>query len=194
MATRIEADPFIVGLRLDQVESAPFAVYGNGNVILIISGIGKTNAAVATAYLILKYAPVKVYNLGAAGATGDGARLGEIFHITHVLESDRPKIIGRKRRYIKPGVLEGFNDAALSTQDRPIVSADERDALAPHAALVDMEGAAVVQTCRMFNIKCYLFKIVSDTADHESDTDIVRNIMQVRQSLFDFFIETVAPR
>ena len=57
-----------------------------------------------------------------------------------------------------------------------------------------MEGAAVVQTCRMFNIKCYLFKIVSDTADHESDTDIVRNIMQVRQSLFDFFIETVAPR
>ena len=127
MATRIEADPFIVGLRLDQVESAPFAVYGNGNVILIISGIGKTNAAVATAYLILKYAPVKD-TTSAPPATGDSARLGEIFHITHVLESDRPKIIGRKRRYIKPGVLEGFNDAALSTQDRPIVSADERDA------------------------------------------------------------------
>jgi len=90
--------------------------------------------------------------------------------------------------------LDGFAVAALATQDRPLRDLDERGKVAIHAQLADMEGAAVVQTCRRFHVKCFLFKFVSDTPDHRQSDEIVKNIELYRDAHSRFFKDSVLPR
>ncbi len=101
--------------------------------------------------------------------------------------------MNRSQRSSAPDTLEGFRMASLATLDRPLVSAAERASVAARADLVDMEGAAVLQACRMFGARCYIFKMVSDTPEHQSDTEIVENIRSLAGPLADFFVERVIP-
>ncbi len=190
MATMLEAHPFIVRLSLKEYEKKPFEICGNEDVVLIISGIGKANAAMACSYLLLRYAPDCVCNLGAAGATDRSVSLKGICQISKIIEPDRPVLgSGIFHEHI-PNLLEGFSFASLATQDKPAVTSAERGQLALKAQLADMEGASAVQTCRRFGTDCYVFKFVSDTPD---DHCIVKNIRQYRDDFCLFFCESVLP-
>ena len=193
MATILEAKPFVLGLSLRQTRKTPFRLFQNDGILLIISGIGKANAAMATAYICLKYKPSCICNLGAAGATHSGYDLGEICHIQKIVEPDRPDLETGKPCVHKPDLLAGFNTTILATSDRAVLDPKERKAMSITADLIDMEGASVVQACRMFQIKCYLFKFVSDTPDHTLDQDIVDHIRRYRQRFYDFFTDSVRP-
>lgn len=193
MATYLEAQPFVKGLGLKRIEKRPFRVYSNGSLFLVLSGIGKANAAVATAYVIWKFSCRRIINAGAAGSTGRDCDVGDIYHIDKVIEYDRPKMpFGGKRIFI-PDLLPGFHSATLATQDRPVIALSRRREIAPFAELVDMEGASVVYASRLFQARCYLFKIVSDTVEHESGVDILLNIKRSRKRLFEFFRKEVFP-
>jgi len=119
MATLLEAKPFVLGMSLKQTRNAPFRVFQNDNVLLIISGIGKANAAMATAYCCQKYTPACICNLGAAGAAGVGHSLGEIFHIDEIIEYDRPELKSGKPYIHKPDTIDGFRTAKLATSAAP---------------------------------------------------------------------------
>lgn len=190
MATLLEAEPFIAGLSLKAYEKEPFEIYGNENVVLMISGIGKANAAMSCAYLLLRYTPVCVCNLGAAGAADSSLPLKSIYHISKIIEADRPVLGSGIPHKHFPDILEGFPLASLGTQDRPAVSPAERGHLALNAQLADMEAASAVQTCRRFGTDCYVFKFVSDTPDNHC---IVKNIRQYRDEFCLFFCESVLP-
>jgi adenosylhomocysteine nucleosidase len=193
MATMLEAKPFVLGMSLTQSRKKPFAVFENDNVFLIISGIGKANAAMATGYLCYKCHPARVYNLGAAGATDFSHALGENFHITEIIEYDRHELT-TKRPYIHhPDILNGFQTARLSTSDMAVLDPDDRKKISMNADLIDMEGASVAQACRKFDTKCFMFKFVSDTPDHAKDKDIVENIRRHRSFFYEFFIRSVMP-
>ena len=189
MATMLEAEPFLQALGLERLQGAPFPVYGNDSLVLVISGIGKANAAMAALFIIIKYNVSIVYNLGAAGALRPGMSVGDIVQVELVIEPDRPRIAGRKIRVYALDTLPDFKNARLATQDRPAVLAEERSALAADADLVDMEGASVLQACRRAGVRCHLFKIVSDTAEHSRDEDIIENIRKVRDTLCEFFMK-----
>jgi len=189
MATRLEASPFIDSGMFVCIEEKPLPVYKHESVYLILSGIGKGSAAIAATYLILKYQPEIMFNIGAAGSTTEDFKLGDILHVDSVIDYDRPKLIGSKPRYLKPEVLEGYRTAILATQDVAVVSAEERDKVGKLASLVDMEGAAFVQACRTFKVKNYLFKIVTDTPAHTVDNQIIENIKNTRDLLYRFFVE-----
>ncbi len=190
MATELEAAPFIREIPLVMGESDPFRVYGNRRFRLIISGIGKANAAMASAYLIRAFQPEFVVNLGASGATGIGPELGQCYHITKVIEPDRPDLRTDVPHEHVPDILAGFPVATLATQDRPVRRAAERRKLAARAELVDMEGASVVQACAAFHVKCFLFKFVSDTP---KQSDVVRNIQEHRDAFYRFFARSALP-
>ncbi|RZB37910.1 MAG: adenosylhomocysteine nucleosidase [Desulfobacteraceae bacterium Eth-SRB2] len=193
MATMLEAKPFVLGMSLKQSRKKPFALFENDNVFLIISGIGKANAAMATGYLCYKCHPARVYNLGAAGATDFSHALGENFHIIEIIEYDRHKLT-TKRPYIHhPDILNGFQTARLSTSDMAVLAPDDRKKISMNADLIDMEGASVAQACRKFDTKCFMFKFVSDTPDHAKDEDIVENIRRHRSFFYEFFIRSVQP-
>jgi len=191
MATLLEAKPFIGGLSLARLDSKPFPIYRNKNHILIISGIGKANAAMACTYSCLKFNPFCIINLGAAGATGDRYTLGDPLHIKKALEYDRPQIKSKSPHRHIPDVFEGFSYAKIATLDRPILDPDERQKLSKTADLIDMESASVIHACRKFKTKCYIFKFVSDTPEHTKDDDIIENIKKHRNSFFIFFRESI---
>ncbi len=194
MATGLEAEPLLLALSMTEIESAPFRVYDADGLRLIISGIGKAHAAMAASFMIWKHGAREIVNAGAAGAVVEGYEVGDVLHVDVVTETDRPKIAGRTPRVLKPDVLGGFKTASLATSDVPVLTVPERDAASRHADLVDMEGAAVVQACRLSGARCYLFKVISDTPGHECDSDIVRNIRLVRENFARFLADEVITR
>ena len=193
VATRLEADPLIGLLGLNAVPYDPFPVFEGRGVRLIISGIGKTNAAMATTFLILR-SPLKcICNLGAAGATGECWSLGACLHVWRVIEPDRIDFETRKPKYHDLDTLEGFSTVSLATQDSPVVDIEQRRVLAPLAELVDMEGAAVTQTCHRMRVRCHVFKFISDTPEH-GDVGLIRdNIFKHREAFARFFVHEVRP-
>ncbi|MBT3362070.1 MAG: 5'-methylthioadenosine/S-adenosylhomocysteine nucleosidase [Chloroflexi bacterium] len=193
MATMLEAAPLVDILKMEKIEHGPFELYKNNEAVLVISGIGKANAAMATAYCCLTFGPKRIINLGAAGALGPSHTLGEMYHINKVIEHDRPELGSDKLHVHIPGVLPGFQTATLATGDKPVVDGDARSQLSRHADLVDMEAAAVVQTSIRFKTPCLLFKMVSDTPEHLNHSDIIKHIMIYRTSFSQTFADAVLP-
>ncbi len=191
MATMAEAKPFVMGMSLKESEQRPFRIFKNDNIILVISNVGKANAAMATVYCCHKFAPSYIFNLGASGASGSSHPLGAIFHINKIFEYDRPELISNIPTIHEPDVLDGFHTATLSTSDRAILEPEERKKVSEYADLMDMEGASVVQACRLFKTKCYLFKFVSDSIEHSDSADIIKNIRLYRTPFSEFFLRSV---
>ncbi len=192
IATTMEAKPFIEGLGLSLIEKKPAPIYGAGPVVLAVSGIGKTCAAIAATDLIDRYHLRKILNLGAAGSTGGKYRVGDILHVDAVYELDRPINDSGSPAEHRADTLEGFAVASLATQDRPVLTDEDRAAAGKYADLVDMEGAAVVQACRALDASVHLYKIVTDTPGC-SVRSIIKNIMHTRDSLFEFCRDRVMP-
>lgn len=192
IATKTEASPFIDGLGLKKIGEEPVAVYSEGSTVLALSGIGKSNAAIAATHLIERHGPCRIINLGSAGAAGNRFAIGDRVHIDEVYELDRPRLATNSPMKHKPDMLSGFTTASLATQDHAILGDDERLAAGKYADLVDMEGAAVIQACRAFGVDVYLFKVVTDAAG-SSIKEIIRNILSTRDSLFMFYRDQVLP-
>ena len=192
MATKIEAAPFLKGLQLSAIEKKPVPIYGNNDIVLVVSGVGKTNAAIGTTHLINNYRPSRIFNLGAAGAAREAFSIGDILHVDEVIEADRPRLLSAKPVTHKPDILKGFTTATLATRDRPALSRNDRTAAGRFADIVDMEASAVVQACRAFGTRVFVFKIISDTAQNTT-IEIIKNIRDMRNSLFQFYIEKIVP-
>lgn len=194
MATPLEAKPFIKGLSLKKLSVKPFPLYRAGNLLLVVSGIGKANAAMAAAYACLEFGPRSLVNLGAAGATDYSYPPGTNLHVGRIVEYDRPGLRSKKPHEHAPGILKGFTLAAAATLDRPTLAPAERRRLAKRTQVVEMESAAFVQACAKFGKKCYVFKFVTDTPAHTRGSDIVANIKKYRGRFFEFFTRSVLPR
>lgn len=194
MATRPEADPFVKALGLRKAGKGPLVLFEGREVVLILSGLGKTNAAIATTYCCATLRPRWVLNLGAAGAARTSFGLGDILHITEVIEYDRPLLSRTGLRVHRPHVLSGYREATLATQDRPVVSPEHRAEMAPFTDLVDMEGSAVVQTARRLETPAVLFKFVSDTPEHTGQGNIIELIGRHGAAFCGFVVESVIPR
>jgi adenosylhomocysteine nucleosidase len=194
MATMLEAKPLVLELGLKELKKRPFRIFGNGRILLIISGIGKANAATACTHLIHTSDTALLCNLGAAGATVKGFDLGACFQISKVIEPDRPDLdTGMPIEHV-PQHLKGFSSVILATQDKPVLTPNERRKISLMAQLVDMEGASVGQACRRYGKPCYLFKFVSDNPVHNQSHDIRSNISLYRDAFSGFFIGEVLPR
>ncbi len=194
MATMLEAKPFVSGLSLDQVHKKPFLVFTNKKYILLISGIGKANAAMASAYCCTKFKPDIIFNTGAAGALTMSKSKGEIYQISKIIEHDRPDFKTSQPFIHNLSILKGVKveTAILSTSDKAAVSRDEREKVSKYGGeLVDMEGASIVQACKKFRTPCHMFKYVSDTLEDTENSNIIDNIRSYRQKSFLFFKEQI---
>jgi adenosylhomocysteine nucleosidase len=188
IATGLEAETFIKAFKMREIEDRPFIVYGSDEMLLVISGIGKANASMATAYICTKFDPEWILNLGAAGATRESWGLGSIYHIEKVIEPDRPHPASGTPYIQIPDVLPGYQKAVLATQDKPVESIEDFQHVAPLADLVDMEGASVFQAGRRFEKRCLLFKFVSDTPVHAGKGELIIEHMKLYSEPFCRFI------
>lgn len=194
MATYTEAKPFVEKIRWSSSVKEPFPIYYGRDLTLAISGIGKTNAAMACTWLCMTCAPGFILNIGAAGANPEGLPAGSIHHIGEAVETDRLDFKTNEPFRHQADVIEGFSTVRLATSDQPVTEPPERHRIASLAELSDMEGAAVIQAARRFRRRCFVFKFVSDTPKHTSGDEIVANIRHFRESVFDFYLDEIKPK
>lgn len=137
---------------------------------LVITGMGKTAAAAATARALAAYddtAGLTVLNIGTAGALRPG--LAGLFEpgavLNHDISADLVRALGHDPQEL---LSVGDSDVVLASGDVFVTDPVVRDALAARAHLVDMEGYAVAYAAREAGVPVRLVKHVSDAADESA--------------------------
>ena len=152
-------------------------------VVAMQCGIGKVNASIGCMTMIDRFAPDIIINTGVAGGTGAAA------HVMDIVVADA---IGYHDVWCGPGTQWGEAAGCPATfatpasllalpclQNRPDVKfglvasgdifVDSADvvsrilALYPQALAVDMESAALAQTCYLRGVPFLCMRVVSDT-------------------------------
>lgn len=136
-------------------------------------GVGKVSAATRLAARLATGPTVDlVVDLGTAGGLRDQP-MGTVVEVGRVLQHDLDAtgiqaLVGRA---MPGGPLDlAHGHATLATGDRFVTDPALRGRLARAAEVVDMEGYAVVATCRAFDVDVRVFKCVSDGADGDATT------------------------
>lgn len=137
---------------------------------VVVTGLGKTAAAVATTAALAGADPAStlVVNIGTAGALRDGL---EGLHVpgtafNHDMNADAIRALGYDPE--ERLELEGGDGTVLASGDVFVTDPLVRARLAEHAHLVDMEGYAVAFACRRLGVPVRLVKHVSDNADESA--------------------------
>lgn len=171
----------------------------NHDVILSKCGIGKVNAALNTLKLIRRFNPDLVINSGVAGGAG-GLKVGEILVAGEVAYHDVwcgpgtvagaadgfdriflpwKRIIEISREYIgKDEPDSGVSYGLIATGDIFISRPEEIQkirAIFPGVAAVDMESAAIAQTCAAEKVRFNIIRVVSDTPGEEENISQYQN-------------------
>ncbi|BAH17955.1 5'-methylthioadenosine/S-adenosylhomocysteine nucleosidase homolog [Macrococcoides caseolyticum JCSC5402] len=178
--------------KIAHVEIYRGILYGK-DVVLMQSGIGKVNASICTTLLIANFKPDYIINTGSAGGLGSGLKVGDILVSTDVLHHDvdatafgyaQGQVPMMPETYKADDMLIDKTKGAISkhnytAQTGLIVSGDSFIGSAemkasilekfPHAMAVEMEAAAVAQTCYQFNTPFIITRAVSDLANGEAE-------------------------
>ncbi len=134
---------------------------------VLITGVGKTQAAVAVARALSTRdtSELVVLNVGTTGALRDG--LSGIYLpssvLNHDLNAEAIRAIGLDPQEELP--IDGGDGTVLASGDVFVADPVVRDRLAVRAHLVDMEAYGVVYACREFGVPVKVVKHVSDAAD-----------------------------
>ena len=140
------------------------AEYVPSGLRMVVTGIGKTAAAVATTRAVLQERPSEIVNVGSAGALRHG--LTGLLEVGTVLNHDMNGDAIRALGYEPLDVLSvGSSDVVLASGDVFVSDPAVRARLAERAHLVDMEGYAVAYAARELGVPVTLVKHVSDNAD-----------------------------
>lgn len=162
-------------------------------VVVVKCGIGKVAAAVATTALIDRFAPDYVVNTGSAGGFDTDLNIGDLVIATSVLhhdidithfgytlgqaagmpatyESDETLILAAEQAAEQS--LDVTTKRGLICTGDSFIGSDEaaarlREAF-PTMAAVEMEGAAIAQTCFMLSTPFLVIRSLSDIAGKTS--------------------------
>jgi len=136
---------------------------------ILVTGVGKVNAAIAVSTILGKHHPSRIVNLGTAGALRDGLTGTHV--ISTVIQHDLNDaaifdLVGI--HFGAPLSLDAGEGIVLATGDRFVDKPELRELLAKDAHLVDMEGYAVARAARWAGIPVTLVKEVSDQAGEQA--------------------------
>lgn len=179
-------------------------LYGR-DIVLLKSGIGKVNAAMATTILMERYQPDYVINTGSAGGFHHSLNVGDVVISTEVRHHDVDatafdyeygqvpgmpaayaadiklidiaKFCSQKVRGIQ--VVKGLIATGDSFMSDPERVAFVRERIGDIYA-VEMEAAAVAQVCYQYKVPFVIIRALSDIAGKESNVS------------FDQFLEKAA--
>ncbi|ALC92537.1 5'-methylthioadenosine nucleosidase [Bacillus sp. FJAT-18017] len=173
------------------------AIYRDQPLILVESGIGKVNAAVAVTLLIERYKPDLIINAGSSGAFAEGLKVGDVVVATQYRYGDvdatcfgyeHGQVPQMPAKYdLDDNWLDVVRQAAAEADDLPysldfglILTLDsfmsESDRVEwikstfPSVKVSDMEGLAIVQAAAQYGIPVLAIKVVSDITGHGGDT------------------------
>ena len=168
----------------------------NKDVIAVVCGIGKVNAAVCTQILVSEFNVDKVINVGVAGGIGKDIYPGDVVIATNLVEHDMDTTAfgdphGQVPRMdtfdfkCDPSLIELANNACekvggCNTFTGRIVSGDivvadvekikwlEKEF---NALSCEMEGASIAHVCYLNNIPVVVIRSISDNANNGAHMD-----------------------
>ena len=160
-------------------------------VVLIISGVGKVNAALAAQALIDRYSPEYVINFGTAGGADESVEIFSYYLIEKACQYDFDVTniddvpVGYMECYDRiyfDGFVKGINGFAtknLATADRFSNRKPDIDTVQKmKCSLRDMEGGAIAEVCETNNIPLVMIKGVTDTYSHPAK-EFYENLVKV---------------
>jgi len=146
-----------------------------GDLPVLITGLGKVQAAVSVTRALSTARPSLIVNLGTAGALRDGLAGTHVIHtvIEHDLDSEAilkltGYAVGLPIDISGHAAAYSAEHVVLATGDRFIDNNAARSQLAEHAHLVDMEGYAVAAAATAMNVPVVCVKEVSDSAEEQA--------------------------
>lgn len=148
------------------------------NLVVIQSGIGKVSAALKTLEIIKGFSPDLIINSGVAGGLDSSLKLGDSVCASKVCYHDvwcgSPNSWGQIQglplyyetnqnacRFLPQSVLQGL----IVSGDQFITTAEALAEIKnkfPQALAVDMESAAIAQTCHLYNTPFISLRLISD--------------------------------
>lgn len=178
-ATDEEARPFLRLSGAIKVATEPFALFKVRTIpaLIIVSGMGKVSAALATQMLIREHKCEHILNAGVCGALVDRAGFdpGKIFRISKVSEGPPGPGIPSKGIRCKGALWPDVATARLVTVEQPVFNSADRQRWASWGDLVDMEGAIVARVAHLYDIPWDIIKGVTDMAGDGDRATLHRN-------------------
>lgn len=154
-------------------------------VIALVSGTCKVNAALATYSLIFNFHPDLILNIGVSGGLSHSLQIGDVVMGENMVYHDvwclEPSLYGQVQglpAYFQSDTtllkqFPEFKKGLLCTGDKFICTKEETDEIKKHfptALAVDMESAAIAQTCFLNHVPCFVLRQISDTpSKHRAD-------------------------
>jgi nucleoside phosphorylase len=154
VALPAEAKPLIRHFGLERrSDTSPFPVYDSDSLSLIVSGVGKQQAAAATACLHAASAAAPDYAWLNIGIAGDGARAVGEGVLAHSI-----KDAATRRCWYPPLVFQP------PCETTAVLTVDEAASAYPRACSVDMEASAMMAVATRFSTSelVHCFKIIAD--------------------------------
>jgi adenosylhomocysteine nucleosidase len=186
------------------------------DVVLLQSGIGKVSAAVGTALLLELYQPDVVINTGSAGGFASSLTMGDVVISTEVRHHDAdvtafgyeigqmasqpaafkadPKLIETAEKALLTLTDKHAVRGLICTGDAFICTAEKQAFIRQHfpaVIAVEMEAAAIAQTCHQFSVPFVVVRAISDVADKESPMSFDEFLPLAAQSSSDMVLKMV---
>lgn len=168
---------------------------GKCNVIISKSGVGKVNSGITTQYIIDKYKPKYIINIGVVGSLDNTIKLGNIVIASDTVQHDfDTSVFGYAKGYMSAGADKNkptrfYSDkhlidiyknkleenpeikkiyiGTIATGDCFVADKNKKQYIKEYfnAIAVDMESGAIAQTAQKNNIPFIIIRNISDTND-----------------------------
>lgn len=136
IAMKQEAAPLIERLSLKHTSSPIFETYENERIRLIITGLGKINAASAAGFCLGRYGKDTHYiNYGTAA--GDNTQIGQTFFAAQIIDE------ASGREYFPDIADHSFPHVSLHTVDKPILISNSPESISEKLPIYDMEAFGI---------------------------------------------------
>lgn len=181
----------------EEHELAGYAVFTGQlhgkDIVLLKSGIGKVNAAIGTTLILQTFKPDFIINTGSAGGYDPALNVGDVVISSEVRHHDvdltvfgyeHGQVPRQPAAYLPDETLAEIAECCISkmqgmTTTRGLIATgdqfmddpervERRRKLFPTMKAVEMEAAAIAQTCHQFNTPFIIIRALSDIAGKES--------------------------
>src|SRR5690625_1126730 len=184
--------------------------------ILLRSGIGKVNAAMATTILHERYQPNVVINTGSAGGLDSQLSIGDIIISDRVVHHDvdatafdyeygqvpgmpfyyesDPKLIKMVEQSIQEINKVKCQQGLIATGDSFIQEPEAMQAIQekfPDVIAAEMEAVAIAQVCHQYETPFVVIRALSDIAGKESAHSFDQFVEQAAQHAAELIIKVV---
>ena len=196
-------------------------LFDNSRIIVEKCGIGKVNAAIGASEMIRKHRPDVIISSGCAGGNGNDINVQDVVVGKEVCYHDvycgtaidnttiYGQVQGMPARYQADAMLLekarnlslttshiSLHEGLIVTGDWFVDSKEKMRSIIekfPEAKAVDMESAAIAQTCHIYKVPFISFRVISDIPLRDTDASmyhdfwatIAENSFQVTKSFIE---------